>query len=118
MKRFLLPIAAVALCVAANTASAETPAAVSLTAGVTNAATAADATRSAAFVTAAAVPPAKTSEAITAAAGPARPEDSVRMYRLQEIEVTATRASGSTPVAYTDLSHEVIARNSYGFDIP
>ncbi len=40
------------------------------------------------------------------------------MYRLQEIEVTATRASGSTPVAYTDLSHEVIARNSYGFDIP
>ncbi len=42
MKRFLLPIAAVALCVAANTASAETPAAVSLTAGVTNAATAAD----------------------------------------------------------------------------
>lgn len=83
MKRFLLPIAAVALCVAANTASAEnpanavitaateTPAAISLTAGVTNAATAADATRSAAFVTAAAVPPAKTSEAITAAA--ARP---------------------------------------------
>ena len=130
MKRFLLPIAAVALCVAANTASAEnpanavitaaaeTPAAVSLTAGVTNAATAADATRSAAFVTAAAVPPAKTSEAITAAAEPARPEDSVRMYRLQEIEVTATRASGSTPVAYTDLSHEAIARNSYGFDIP
>lgn len=118
MKRFLLPIAAVALCVAANTASAETPATVSLTAGVTNAATAADATRSAAFVTAAAVPPAKTSEAITAAAGPGRPEDSVRMYRLQEIEVTATRASGSTPVAYTDLSHEVIARNSYGFDIP
>ena len=44
--------------------------------------------------------------------------DSVRMYRLQEVEVTATRASGSTPVAYTDLSHEVIARNSYGFDIP
>ena len=83
MKRFLLPIAAVALCVAANTASAETPATVSLTAGVTNAATAADATRSAAFVTAAAVPPAKTSEAITAAAGPAQPEDSVRMYRLQ-----------------------------------
>ena len=40
------------------------------------------------------------------------------MYRLQEIEVTATRASGNTPVAYTDLSHEAIARNSYGFDIP
>lgn len=74
MKRFLLPIAAVALCVAANTASAETPATVSLTAGVTNAATAADATRSAAFVTAAAVPPAKTSEAITAAAGRAGPK--------------------------------------------
>ncbi len=45
-------------------------------------------------------------------------EDSVRMIRLQEVEVTATRATSTTPVAYTNLSHEAIARNSYGYDIP
>ncbi len=39
-------------------------------------------------------------------------EDSVRMIRLQEVEVTATRATSTTPVAYTNLSHEAIARNS------
>ncbi len=44
--------------------------------------------------------------------------DSVRMYRLQEIEVTATRATTSTPVAYSDLSRTEIARNNYGLDIP
>mgnify|MGYP001629758433 CR=1 FL=1 len=44
--------------------------------------------------------------------------DSVRMYRLQEVEVTATRATRNTPVAYSDIRREAIARNSYGFDIP
>lgn len=44
--------------------------------------------------------------------------DSVRMYRLQEVEVTATRATRSTPVAYSDIRREAIARNSYGLDIP
>ena len=48
----------------------------------------------------------------------AQESDSVRMYRLQQIEVTATRAKTHSPVAYTDLSHEAIARNSYGTDIP
>lgn len=48
----------------------------------------------------------------------AQESDSVRMYRLQQIEVTATRATSRTPVAYTDLSHDAIARNSYGTDIP
>ena len=47
-----------------------------------------------------------------------RPDDSVRMYRLQEVEVTATRATPTTPVAYSDIRREEIARNSYGFDIP
>lgn len=47
-----------------------------------------------------------------------RPADSVRMYRLQEVEVTATRASKTTPVAYSDIRREEIARNSYGLDIP
>ena len=44
--------------------------------------------------------------------------DSVRMYRLQEVEVTATRATPNTPVAYSDIRREEIARNSYGTDIP
>ena len=47
-----------------------------------------------------------------------RPDDSVRMYRLQEVEVTATRATPTTPVAYSDIRREEIARNSYGTDIP
>ena len=44
--------------------------------------------------------------------------DSLRVYRLQEVEVTATRASKNTPVAYSDITRSEIARNSYGFDIP
>ena len=55
---------------------------------------------------------------IAAVAAHAQESDSVRMYRLQQIEVTATRATPRTPVAYTDLSHDAIARNSYGTDIP
>lgn len=71
MKRFLLPIAALALCTAAN-----------------------------------------------AEERPSAPQDSLRMYELQEIEVTATRATKSTPVAFADITRDEIARNSYGLDIP
>ncbi len=46
------------------------------------------------------------------------PKDSVRIYRLQEIEVTATRATPKSPVAYTDLTRSDIAANNYGRDIP
>ena len=54
-----------------------------------------------------------------AAAAAERPDDdSLRIYRMQEIEVTATRATEKTPVAFSNLSHDEIARNSYGFDIP
>ena len=45
-------------------------------------------------------------------------QDSVRMYELQQIEVTATRATRQTPVAYTNLSREEIARKNFGQDIP
>lgn len=45
-------------------------------------------------------------------------EDSTRLIRLQEVEVTATRATATTPVAYANLSNEEITRNSYGYDIP
>ena len=44
--------------------------------------------------------------------------DSLRMYRMQEVEVTATRATRSTPVAFSDLSRDEIARNLYGEDLP
>lgn len=49
---------------------------------------------------------------------PTLADDSTRLIRLQEVEVTATRATITTPVAYADLSNEEIARNSYGYDIP
>ncbi|WP_295990418.1 TonB-dependent receptor plug domain-containing protein [uncultured Alistipes sp.] len=48
----------------------------------------------------------------------AQPEDSVRMIRMQQVEVTALRADARTPVAYADLEREAIARNAYGTDIP
>ena len=41
-------------------------------------------------------------------------QDSVRMYELQQIEVTATRATRQTPVAYANLSREEIARKNFG----
>ena len=46
------------------------------------------------------------------------PEDSLRLVHLQQVEVTATRATASTPVAYTDLGRDDIARHDYGPDIP
>ncbi|MDE6779354.1 MAG: TonB-dependent receptor [Alistipes sp.] len=44
--------------------------------------------------------------------------DSLSVYDIQQIEVTATRASKQTPVAYADISREEVERNSYGLDIP
>ncbi len=44
----------------------------------------------------------RTAHAATAAAE--RPDDdSLRIYRMQEVEVTATRATPNTPVAYSDI---------------
>lgn len=45
-------------------------------------------------------------------------QDSMRLYELQAIEVTATRAGEQTPVAFANLSKEEIERNNYGLDIP
>lgn len=45
-------------------------------------------------------------------------DDSVRMYRMQEVEVTATRATRTTPVAFTDITPDEIVRGSYATDIP
>ncbi len=47
---------------------------------------------------------------------PAR--DSMRLYELQSIEVTATRAKSDTPVAYANLSSEEIGRMNNGLDMP
>ncbi len=44
--------------------------------------------------------------------------DSLRLIRLQEVEVTATRATPRTPVAYTDLSRARIQSSNFGLDIP
>lgn len=44
--------------------------------------------------------------------------DSIRLYELQSIEVTATRATPQTPVAFANLSQEEIARHNYGLDVP
>lgn len=54
-----------------------------------------------------------------AAAGENFPvQDSMSVYDIQQIEVTATRASKNTPVAYASISEEEVARHSYGLDIP
>ena len=49
---------------------------------------------------------------------PTAQDDSTRMIRLQEVEVTATRATATTPVAFSELSNEQISRNSFGYDMP
>ncbi len=56
---------------------------------------------------------------LAAAAQTAEPHiDSVEMYRIQEIEVKATRATAHTPIAHSSLSGEEIARMNYGGDVP
>ena len=44
--------------------------------------------------------------------------DTLSMHEIQQIEVFATRASQTTPVAYSELSQRDIERNNYGLDIP
>ncbi len=45
--------------------------------------------------------------------------DSISFYdEIKTIEVVATRATQTTPVAYTNLSKETIDRQNYGLDIP
>ena len=45
--------------------------------------------------------------------------DSISMYdEIQKIEVVATRATSKTPVAYTNLSREDIARSVYQIKYP
>lgn len=56
--------------------------------------------------------------ALVTTAAHAEGEDSLRLYHLQQVEVKATRASKTTPVAYADIDSEALSRNSYGADMP
>ena len=44
--------------------------------------------------------------------------DSISMYDIQRVEVTATRAKAHTPIAYSDLTAEQVAERNYGQDMP
>ena len=45
-------------------------------------------------------------------------DDSVRMVKLQEVEVVATRAQKTMPVAFSNLKKSTIQKNNFGLDIP
>ena len=44
--------------------------------------------------------------------------DTTKTYQLQEVQVTATRATKKTPVAFTNMSQEQIRRINHGQDVP
>ncbi|MCH5329480.1 MAG: TonB-dependent receptor [Alistipes sp.] len=44
--------------------------------------------------------------------------DSLEIHEIQKIEVTATRATSNTPVAFENIAKEEIERNNFGLDIP
>ena len=49
----------------------------------------------------------------------AQQADSISIYQnIQQVEVTAIRAKGDTPIAHTNLSRSEIEERNYGEDIP
>lgn len=46
------------------------------------------------------------------------PVDSIQPVALEEVEIISTRATAKTPVAFTDVKKEQIARQNVGLDIP
>lgn len=44
--------------------------------------------------------------------------DSVRMYQMESVSVTSTRAGEKTPMAFTDIGKAAIERNNTGVDMP
>ena len=44
--------------------------------------------------------------------------DSLRMVEMQRVQVIASRAGEKTPVAYTNVSSQQIARTNFGQDLP
>ena len=45
-------------------------------------------------------------------------QDSISTHRLEEVQVTATRASEKTPMTFTNVSKERLQKNNLGLDIP
>lgn len=45
-------------------------------------------------------------------------KDSLRVVNLQEVEVISTRATGTTPVAFTNVSKEQLKKQNIGQDLP
>lgn len=45
-------------------------------------------------------------------------KDSLRVINLQEVEVISTRATGTTPVAFTNVSKEQLKKQNFGQDLP
>lgn len=45
-------------------------------------------------------------------------KDSLQMYNLQEVEIMSTRATATTPVAYTNISSEQLKAQNVGLDFP
>lgn len=44
--------------------------------------------------------------------------DSIKTHRLEEVQVTATRASAKTPMSYTNVSKTQLQKSNLGMDIP
>ena len=58
---------------------------------------------------------------LTAALGvcaQAQEQDSLRVINLQEVEVISTRATNSTPVAFTNIGKEQLKKQNFGQDLP
>ncbi len=47
-----------------------------------------------------------------------QPDDSLLVKQLDEVEVIATRATKTTPVAFTNITKQEIRKRNYGQDIP
>lgn len=45
-------------------------------------------------------------------------KDSLRVVSLQEVEIISTRATGTTPVAFTNVSKEQLRKQNFGQDLP
>jgi len=48
----------------------------------------------------------------------AQVKDSLRLVRLQEVQVVGTRATAKTPVAFSNVSKDQIKKQNFGQDIP
>ncbi|TWV07333.1 TonB-dependent receptor [Bacteroidaceae bacterium HV4-6-C5C] len=45
-------------------------------------------------------------------------KDSLRIVNLQEVEIISTRATSSTPVAFTNVNKEQLKKQNFGLDLP